>query len=70
MRKFSLFILVLFLTCSCAFAQQDVSFVYINGSNNNNTKMANWFDKGVRNLHKVLRKKFLTNKTIQIKLSV
>ena len=65
MKKFSLFILVLFLTCSCAFAQQDVSFVYINGSNNNNVKMAKWFDKGVRNLHKVLRKKFLTNKTIQ-----
>lgn len=65
MKKFSLFILVLFLTCSCAFAQQNISFVYINGSNNNNEKMANWFDKGVRNLHKVLRKKFLTNKTIQ-----
>ena len=65
MKKFSLFILVLFLTCSCAFAQQNISFVYLNGSNNNNTKMANWFDKGVRNLHKVLRKKFLTNKTIQ-----
>ncbi len=65
MKKFGLIILVLFLTCSCAFAQQDISFVYINGSNNNNAKMANWFDKGVRNLHKVLRKKFLTNKTIQ-----
>ena len=65
MKKFSLFILVLFLTCSCAFAQQDVSFVYINGSNNNNAKMANWFEKGIKNLHKVLRKKFLTNKTIQ-----
>ncbi|MBR6163988.1 hypothetical protein IKQ26_08900 [bacterium] len=65
MRKISLFILVLFLTCSCAFADQNISFVYINGSNNNNEKMANWFDKGVRNLHKVLRKKFLTNETIQ-----
>ena len=65
MKKFILFILVLFLTSSCAFAQQNVSFVYINGSNNNNEKMANWFDKGVKNLHKVLRKKFLTNETIQ-----
>ena len=67
MKKFSLFILILFLVsyCSCAFAQQNISFVYINGSNNNNAKMANWFDKGVRNLHKVVRKKFLDNKTVQ-----
>ena len=65
MRKFSLFVLTLFLTCSCALAQQNVSFVYINGSNNNDAKMANWFEKGVNNFHKVVRKKFLTNKTIQ-----
>ena len=65
MRKFSLFILILFLNCSCAFAEQNVSFVYINGSNNNNAKMANWFEKGVRELHKAVREKFLTNKTIQ-----
>ena len=65
MKKFCLFILVLFFSCSCAFAQQNISFVYINGSNNNDAKMANWFDKGVRNFHKVVRKKFLTNQTIQ-----
>lgn len=65
MKKISLFILVLVLTCSCAFADQNISFVYINGSNNNNEKMAKWFDKGVRSLHKVLRKKFLNNETIQ-----
>jgi len=65
MKKFSLLILILFLACSSAFAQQNISFVYINGSNNNDAKMANWFEKGVRNLHKVLREKFLTNETIQ-----
>lgn len=65
MKKFILFILVSVLTCSIAFADQNVSFVYINGSNNNNEKMAKWFDKGVRSLHKVLRKKFLNDKTIQ-----
>ena len=65
MKKISLFILVLFLTCSFAFADQNISFVYLNGSNNNNEKMANWFDKGVRKLHTVLREKFLTNETIQ-----
>ncbi len=65
MRKFSLFILILFLTCSCAFADQNIIFVYINGSNNNSEKAANWFEKGVSDLHKVLRKKFLTNETIQ-----
>jgi len=65
MKNIYLFILILFLTCSCAFAEQNVSFVYINGSNNNDPKMANWFKKGVRTFHKVVREKFLTNKTIQ-----
>lgn len=65
MKKFILSILVLFLTYSCAFAAQNISFVYINGSNNNDAKMANWFEKGVRKFHKVVREKFLTNKTIQ-----
>jgi len=65
MKKIILFILVLFLTHSCAFAEQNVSFVYINGSNNNDSKMADWFEKGVRSFHKVVREKFLTNKTIQ-----
>ena len=65
MKKFVLLILVLFLTYSCASAQQNVSFVYINGSNNNDEKMANWFEKGVRSFHKTVRKKFLSNKIIQ-----
>ncbi len=65
MKKFILLILVLFLTYSSAFADQNISFVYINGSNNNNSKMANWFEKGVKDFHKVVREKFLTNKTIQ-----
>lgn len=65
MKKFVLLILVLFLTYSCAFAQQNVSFVYINGSNNNDEKMAKWFEKGVRSFHKTVRKKFLSNKIIQ-----
>lgn len=65
MKKICLFILALFLTYSCASAQQNVSFVYINGSNNNDEKMANWFEKGVKNFHKAVREKFLSNKTIQ-----
>ena len=65
MKKICLLILVLFFTYSSAFAEQNISFVYINGSNNNNAKMANWFEKGVQKFHKVLREKFLTNKTIQ-----
>ena len=66
MKKFILFIpILLLLACSCAFAEQNVSFVYINGSNNNNSKMANWFENGIKDFHKVVREKFLTNKTIQ-----
>lgn len=31
-----------------AFAVNDVSFIYINGSNNNDEKMKNWYEEGVR----------------------
>lgn len=43
----------------------DLSFVYINGSNNNNEKMKNWFEKGVHKLHPVMKKKFETNEQVR-----
>ena len=43
----------------------DISFVYINGSNNNDEKMKNWYVKGVQKLHPVLKKKFETGKEIK-----
>ena len=43
----------------------DVSFVYINGSNNNDEKMKNWFEKGVQKLHPEMKKQFETNEQIK-----
>ena len=50
---------------SVCFAQSNVSFVYINGSNNNDAKMRNWYVSGVEKLHPVMKKKFEKNKDIK-----
>ncbi len=47
------------------YAFDSISFIYINGSNNNDEKMKSWYEKGVRELHPVLRKKFQSNSTIR-----
>lgn len=43
------------------FAQTGISFVYINGSNNNDQKMKNWYETGVKKLHPCMRKAFREN---------
>ena len=49
-----------------AFAQDtNLTFLYINGSNNNDTKMKDWYIKGVNKLHPVMIKKFENNSTIK-----
>ena len=48
-----------------AFAADNLSFIYINGSNNNDEKMKNWYENGVNKLHHVLRKKFIKNSAIK-----
>ncbi len=60
MKKIFLGIYALILTlCLQNFClASDVSFLYINGSNNNNTKMKNWFEKGVKKLHPAMKKQF------------
>ncbi len=58
----SIFALMLFQNICIA---QPVSFVYINGSNNNDEKMRNWFLEGVQKLHPVMKKKFEKNKQIK-----
>ena len=60
-----LLILVLLLGFNSAFAAEELSFIYINGSNNNDEKMKNWYEKGVSKLHPVLRKKFIKNSAIK-----
>ena len=53
-RIFTLFLIIFALQSSC-FATTNVSFVYLNGSNNNNTKMRNWFLSGIKKFHPTLK---------------
>ena len=65
MKKILGLILGLLLLHNVCLAQTGVSFVYINGSNNNDEKMSNWYVEGVEKLHPVLKKKFEKNKEIK-----
>ena len=60
-----LLVLVLLLGLNTAYAVNDLSFIYINGSNNNDEKMKNWYENGVHKLHPVLRKKFIKNSAVK-----
>ena len=64
MKKILALIIILF-GMSPVFASQNLSFVYINGSNNNDEKMKTWYEEGVRKLHPTLRKKFLRNSGVK-----
>ena len=64
MKKIVL-ILILLLGFNFAYASEELSFIYINGSNNNDEKMKNWYENGVHKLHPVLRKKFIKNSAIK-----
>lgn len=65
MKKIVLILMLLVLPLNTVFADENLSFVYINGSNNNDIKMKNWYENGVKKLHPVLRKKFIKNKSIR-----
>ncbi|MFI3301416.1 MAG: hypothetical protein R3Y28_08380 [Candidatus Gastranaerophilales bacterium] len=58
LKKFLLSLFVLMLMQGNAMAKQDVSFVYINGSNTNDKKMHDWFINGVDELHVRMMKQF------------
>lgn len=58
MKKILGIILGLVILQNVCFAQTNVSFVYINGSNNNDAKMRNWYISGVHKLHPIMKKKF------------
>lgn len=47
------------------FAQTGISFVYINGSNNNDQKMKNWYETGVKKLHPCMKSAFTKNNLMQ-----
>lgn len=66
MKKILLTILCLGLLQISASAQTtNLTFLYINGSNNNDTKMKDWYINGVKKLHPVLKEKFEQNPQIQ-----
>lgn len=65
MKKLFGIIFCLLVLQNVCFAQSNVSFVYINGSNNNDAKMRNWYVNGVEKLHPVMKKKFEKNKEIK-----
>jgi len=41
-------------------ASKGITFLYINGSNNNDARMKNWYETGVKKLHPYLKKEFET----------
>ena len=61
-RILTILFTLVFLQNVCFASQQSISFVYINGSNNNDEHMKNWYENGVKKLHPTLKKKFETNK--------
>lgn len=61
MKKILCFLMAIFLFQNVSLASGNVSFLYINGSNNNDEKMKNWFEKGVTKLHPVMKKSFEKN---------
>lgn len=65
MKKILGIILGLVILQNVCFAQTNVSFVYINGSNNNDAKMRHWYISGVHKLHPIMKKKFEKNKEIR-----
>ena len=69
MKKILITLLALFIF-NTAYAANNLSFIYINGSNNNDEKMKNWYENGVHKLHPVLRKKIMNNSAVKKYYSV
>lgn len=65
MKKILGIIFGLILLQNICIADTGLSFIYINGSNNNDDKMRNWYINGVEKLHPVMKKKFEKNKEIK-----
>ncbi|MBQ9245646.1 hypothetical protein IJ182_05195 [bacterium] len=65
MKKIIFIVCLLYCICSSAFASPEMSFVYINGSNNNDRKMKTWYETGIEKIHPVLKKKFENSKDLK-----
>lgn len=56
MKKFILcLVLGLLLSFNCAYCKNEIAFIYINGSNNNDEKMKKWFFDGIAKFHPILK---------------
>ena len=60
-------IAVLLLQISAPAQDTNLTFLYINGSNNNDKKMKDWYIKGVNKLHPMMKKKFEQNAEKMVK---
>lgn len=60
-----LFLIIFVISVLPVYSQENLSFIYINGSNNNNLKMKNWYMNGVKKLHPILKKYFEKNTDAQ-----
>lgn len=61
MKKFITLFIIFFAIQNFCIAATSVDFIYINGSNNNNEKMKNWFLKGINKFHPELKKQLEKN---------
>lgn len=66
MKKILLILIALLSLQPAVNAQAtNLTFMYINGSNNNDSKMKDWYIKGINKLHPVMKKKFEEDSTIK-----
>ncbi|MBE7706568.1 MAG: hypothetical protein E7Z91_04930 [Cyanobacteria bacterium SIG30] len=69
MKKVIALVLIFFIT-TLAVNAQNISLIYINGSNNNNEKMKNWFMNGIeKKLHPSIIKKIKNEKKKNLTLN-
>ncbi len=61
MKKIIAVLFLFFALQLNCFAQGGITFLYINGSNNNDEKMKNWYERGVHKLHPHMKKSFEKN---------
>ncbi len=64
MKKILAFLGIFILLQNIGYCEpQNISFIYINGSNNNDEKMKTWYENGVHKFHPLLKKRFEKNRT-------
>lgn len=70
MKKLLLILLILMISFPCSYAdeQEEIQFIYINGSNNNDNKMKKWFFNGVNKLHPHMFDSFKQSSFVNSKL--